>query len=403
MSTTTEITPSAESIANAPVISSEATNDKLCIAFGYDGNLSHNSGVSNFVLTVGDYLSERGHDVHHFVARTELHASNIHALARTVNIPSNGSVYPQALPAARASVEAEIDAVQPDVFHSQLPFQPWVTGHAIKRLGSTVARIGTFHTLAETPVSKMYTRLLARMNHAQLAEFDMTFAATPPLQDQVSDYYGIRPSLLALPVNVEKLSVSKKMSAYDDEKLNLAFIGRLDPRKGCQNLLGAMSLLDAGIKNSTRLLIAGDGPLRSEMETTVNEHNLEESVHFLGTIPPEAKPDFLATSDIAVFPAIKSESFGLVIAEALAATSGVVVGGNNPGYQAALGYQREALFDPTSPAAIAEFIKNLVTNDALRDQIRNRQRCLVADYDIRNIGPTIENAYLQAAHERQRA
>jgi glycosyltransferase involved in cell wall biosynthesis len=93
----------------------------------------------------------------------------------------------------------------------------------------------------------------------------------------------------------------------------------------------------------------------------------------------------------------------LVIAEALAATSGVVVGGNNPGYQAALGYQREALFDPTSPAAIAEFIKNLVTNDALRDQIRNRQRCLVADYDIRNIGPTIENAYLQAAHERQRA
>jgi len=376
-------------------------SEQLTVAFGYDGNLAYDSGVSNYILTLGDYLAGRGHDVHYFVARTEIDQPNIHVLAKTINIPSNGSVYPQALPARRKYVEGIFDQVRPDVFHSQLPFQPFVSGHGINHMSPETAKVGTFHTLAETVISRTYTRAMARSNRKNLKNFHATFAATPPLQEQVKEYFDIEPTQLALPVDAAKLAAGIKMDEYDDDRLNLSFIGRLDPRKGCHHLLGALSLLDTDTRSKIRLLVAGDGVMRDELKNTTNTSGLEDTVTFLGTIAPDAKPDFLATSDIAIFPSTKGESFGLVLAEALAGTSGIVVGGNNPGYRSALANQREALFDPTSTANMAAFIKNLVRNDALRDKIRSRQQALVKEYDIRTIGPMIEATYLQAVNERQ--
>ena len=377
-------------------------DERLTVAFGYDGNLAYNSGVSNYVLTLGNYLTGRGHDVHYFVARTEVDEPNTHVLAKTVNIPSNGSVYPQALPARRKFVEEVFDDVKPDIFHSQLPFQPFVTGHGVHCIGPEVAKVGTFHTLAETTVSKAYTWAMARFIRKSLADFDTTFAATAPLQEQVKHYFDIEPARLALPVNVEKLSSGVKMPEYDDDRVNLVFIGRLDPRKGCQNLLGALSLLNKDTIGQIRLLVAGDGPLRKELQAASYKNGLDNTVTFLGNVTPEEKPDILATSDIAIFPATKSESFGLVIAEALAGTSGIVVGGDNPGYRSVLEDQREALFDPTSPASMSVFIKNLIHNDTLRDKIRSRQQTLVANYDIKTIGPIIEDTYIQSVNKRRR-
>lgn len=388
------------SVESAP-LTQEVAVDKLTIAFGYDGNFTHNSGVSSYALTVGNYMASQGHDVHYFVAQADIDRSDVHVLTRTVAIPSNGSMYPQALPANRSAVREQFDAVRPDVIHSQLPFQPLVSGQGINHVGPEVAKVGTFHTLAETPVSKAYTWLMSRSNRKQLLDFDATFCATSPLQDQVRRYYGVKATLLPLPVDVENLSSGKRIPEYNDDKLNLGFIGRLDPRKGCHHLIGALSLLDRDTRNHVRLLIAGEGPLRASIESAVIEHKLEDTVNLLGNIPPEAKPDFLATTDIAMFPATQGESFGLVLAEAMAGTQGVVVGGDNPGYRSALGHQEEVLFDPTSLHGTADFIKNLVHNEILRNKIRSRQQELVKNYDISVIGPVIEETYRQALRARK--
>jgi len=80
-------------------------------------------------------------------------------------------------------------------------------------------------------------------------------------------------------------------------------------------------------------------------------------LYFQVMLVKKKKANFLASADIAVFPSISGESFGIVLVEAMAAGSGVVLGGNNPGYKSVLGQQPYLLFSPRDTEAFAEHLK----------------------------------------------
>lgn len=396
MKITPEVLKVRDNYADFQSQHSDVASESLKITFSYDGNLHPYSGVSNYVLTLGEYLTSRGHQVSYMVAESQIDSPDVRAVAKTVSLPTNGSRSGESLPASRKLLAETLEELAPDVLHSQLPFNPMVSGRGFRYLSPEAARIGTFHSLPETTASKMAVRAVAQLTKGRIAQFDQTFSASTALQEQVARTYGVNSALLPLPIDVAKLEAGTKMNEFDDDKVNLVFLGRLEPRKGCHHLLGALSLLDSDTRNHIRLLVAGTGPMGSQLKRYTVDNNLQDTVEFLGNVSPEDKPNLFATSDIAVFPAVSGESFGLVLAEAMAGTNGVVVGGNNAGYRDALEHQKEAIFNPTDYAETAVFLKSLIKNDVLRQRIKATQKRLVKDYDVSVVGPVIEGAYMHA-------
>ena len=99
--------------------------------------------------------------------------------------------------------------------------------------------------------------------------------------------------------------------------LRLLFLGRLDPKKGIENLLAACSSLHLERPWSLTIAGSGDAPYSAALEHTAAQLGLGDRVRFVGEVRGEAKAELFATSDLAIFPS-HTENFAMVVAEALA-------------------------------------------------------------------------------------
>lgn len=97
-------------------------------------------------------------------------------------------------------------------------------------------------------------------------------------------------------------------------------VSRLAEGKGQDRLIRAMARVIRDVPDA-QLLLVGDGELRLPCEQLVDELGLRRSVHFLGT--RRDVPRLLAGAQVFAF-ASATESFGLVVAEAMAACLPVV-------------------------------------------------------------------------------
>jgi glycosyltransferase involved in cell wall biosynthesis len=91
------------------------------------------------------------------------------------------------------------------------------------------------------------------------------------------------------------------------------FLGRLSSEKGLRTLLEAWERLPYAVP----LVIAGDGPLRSSLETEVSRKKLSD-VRFAGQLNRDEAYNAIKNAAFLVVPSIWYEPFGLVIAEAFA-------------------------------------------------------------------------------------
>ena len=102
--------------------------------------------------------------------------------------------------------------------------------------------------------------------------------------------------------------------------LRLLYLGRIDPKKGIENLLAACALLN---KNSDlswwSLTIAGTGDLQyvESIKTLTKKLVLSSRVKMVGEVMGETKQQLYENADVVLLPSY-SENFGMVVAEALA-------------------------------------------------------------------------------------
>jgi phosphatidylinositol alpha-mannosyltransferase len=101
---------------------------------------------------------------------------------------------------------------------------------------------------------------------------------------------------------------------------NLVFLGRLEERNGPDVALEAFKKI-APLFPDVRLLMAGDGPLRNELQAKVPQH-LQGRVEFLGAVYNQ-RPELLASSSVFLLPA-RAVGFSIMVLEAFAAGLPVV-------------------------------------------------------------------------------
>lgn len=127
---------------------------------------------------------------------------------------------------------------------------------------------------------------------------------------------GREPRELEVP-GASDLRASLGLAPTDRVLLN---VGRLSRQKGQVNLIHMMpSVLDAF--PSARLLIAGDGELRSELEAEIRRRGLSSHIQMLGT--RRDIPELLSTAEMFIFPTRYEGLPGSVI-EAMLASCPVI-------------------------------------------------------------------------------
>jgi len=98
------------------------------------------------------------------------------------------------------------------------------------------------------------------------------------------------------------------------EPPQLLFVGRLVAEKGLDAVLSFLPPLFARSPHP-RLVVAGDGPLRPQLEAQAAALGLSRYVRFLGAVSPDAVHDLMGEATIVIVPS-RVEGFGLVALEA---------------------------------------------------------------------------------------
>lgn len=101
---------------------------------------------------------------------------------------------------------------------------------------------------------------------------------------------------------------------------NLVYLGRLEERNGPDLALDAFARIATCVPD-VRLIMAGDGPMRSALEARVPEH-LRSRVEFVGAVYDQ-RPELLASSSVFLLPA-RAVGFSIMVLEAFAAGLPVV-------------------------------------------------------------------------------
>jgi D-inositol-3-phosphate glycosyltransferase len=139
-------------------------------------------------------------------------------------------------------------------------------------------------------------------------------------------YYGALPKKIGITpcgVNLELFRPIDRMAArgklgLSDKKI-LLFVGRIDPVKGIDQLLRALTYLPA-FNGLQLVIIGGDENSQTELEKLKKlseELQIQNSVTFLGMVRQDQMPYYYSAADVCIVPSYY-ESFGLVALEALA-------------------------------------------------------------------------------------
>jgi glycosyltransferase involved in cell wall biosynthesis len=104
----------------------------------------------------------------------------------------------------------------------------------------------------------------------------------------------------------------------NDKNIVLLFLSRFIKEKGIYELLGAFKNLQKNIPN-LKLILAGDGPEKTNMQNYVYENNLQNDVEFCGFVRDETKAKIFKSADIFVFPTYYGEGCPVSLLEAMAA------------------------------------------------------------------------------------
>jgi len=158
-------------------------------------------------------------------------------------------------------------------------------------------------------------------------------------------------------------------------------VGRFNLIKGQDVLIRALPDVKSEFPN-IKVHFAGDGPLREGCQNLARALNVEDSCVFWGTLPHPDILRLIKASEISVIPS-RSDNCPLVLIESLACGKPVIasrVGGipelMDDGVEGFLA-------PPDEPAALAENIRRLLRDKALRTTAsRNARNRFLKDYDL---------------------
>lgn len=220
-----------------------------------------------------------------------------------------------------------------------------------------------------------------------LRRADGVAAVSKPLQQHMQQLYdNPNSAVISMGCNIKLFGTRYRQENYfgqAGEKVVL-FVGRLAEKKGVCFLLEAIRLVPGA-----RLVVVGDGPLRSELENLARP--LGKRVRFEGAKTHEELKYIYASSDIFAMPSVTAkdgdqEGFGLVMLEAFA--SGLpVVASDSGGIRDLIQEGHNGFLVPEKdPRMLAMRLNQLVLDNGERVRLGKNALETAKQYDYEVIG-----------------
>jgi glycosyltransferase involved in cell wall biosynthesis len=208
----------------------------------------------------------------------------------------------------------------PDILHVHGVILNGTLGYLISRR----LKIPLIITVHQGPFSIISDKYFVRLWAKKILEkADVVLTVSNHLRQEITEskIYPKDVRVTYNPVNTDLFRIQNP----DAHLRNMIFAGRLDNFKGALRTVIAFSMISAQIPEWT-LTIIGEGEDTGQINKFVSENSgLEKRVILLGQLQKKAISNELNKAAFLVFPSLH-ESFGLVIAEAMACGLPVIVG-----------------------------------------------------------------------------
>ncbi|MBW6465826.1 MAG: glycosyltransferase [Brevefilum sp.] len=385
-------------------------------------------GMNVYVRELTRFLGREGVHVDVFTRSQDEHVPSVsHDLGyfnRVVHLPAGPEYY---LPkdqiwdhtdefAERILTFAEKKGISYDLIHSHY----WMSGKAgmILKAGWDVPMLQMFHTLglmkqqiASTDEEREGDYRI-KGEQEVMAAADRIIAATQAERDQLETLYGVNTEKITIiPPGVDthhfypipQDEAKEAIGIPTSDRLAL-FVGRIEPLKGVDTLIRAMSIVRKTCKTFRcphYLAVIGGDPEEDPEEMTAEmnrlqalcqELGLSDMILFLGKRGQMTLPYYYAAAEVVVMPS-RYESFGMVALEAMACGTPVIA--SRVGGLAHLIQDGETgYFVPSQdPEALAEKLRLVFVDKELRTRLGAQAARYARDFCWESISSQITDVY----------
>lgn len=280
------------------------------------------------------------------------------------------------------------------IVHAHCPFSSGRLAVYVKKKQG-VPLIGTFHSKYRTDLEHSFKRTpwMVPIIMKRILDFfnacDEVWIPQAYVEETVREY-GYKGKLTVVENGNDFASIitgnlqeykqdAKKRLGYDDDAINLLFVGQHIWEKGIKIIIDSLNLLKG--KVDFRMNFIGTGYAKGELEDMVKEMGLEERVKINGVIEDrEQLSNFYAASDLFLFPSFYDNA-PLVVREAAAmGTPSILLTGSTA--SEVVNDRVNGFLTERTPEAFSDLIEHLSKNrDELRKVSENARATLVRSWE----------------------
>jgi phosphatidylinositol alpha-mannosyltransferase len=381
--------------AGKEIINVKEVRMKIALVSPYD--FAHPGGVCNHIANLAQKFTQMGHEVRIIAPASKAvttFGDRFIPIGRPRPLPVSGSIARITLsPWLSSRIKPVLERENFDITHLHEPLMPMLCT-TVLRLSKTPT-IGTFHASGGKPWYDFGTPIGKLLLKRWFRRLDARIAVSPPALEYVSKYFPGEYNIIPNGVDTKHFSPDvTPIEEFNDGKLNILFIGRLEKRKGLDYLLEAYQQIKPEMPDS-RLIVVGPGiRLRRKYEKRVRKNNLKD-VFFIGYAAYQDLPRYYKTADIVCCPATGWESFGIVLIEAMAVGKPIIASDIH-GYNSVLTHGAEGLLvSPKNSKELAKALIYLSDNAPLRHQMGEKGKLTARKYSWENIAQKILEQYMR--------
>lgn len=191
--------------------------------------------------------------------------------------------------ASRRTLAAVAKALRPDIVHSHLAFADIV--NAWTRLPAGTRRFTTEHGIAGDDgvyhASGLHSRAMALVHRARFPRFDGVIAVAEATRRAMIEKWHVTKPIAVIHNGVDLPAGVKRRDPASVSGLRILSLSRLAPEKRVDKLIEARALVVRDHPDAA-LTVAGEGPLRSELEGLALHLGVAHAVRFPGYVDAES-------------------------------------------------------------------------------------------------------------------
>ncbi|WP_298522914.1 glycosyltransferase family 4 protein [uncultured Methanobrevibacter sp.] len=343
----------------------------------------HVGGVGVHIHTLSKELVKQGHEVYviTYPHKNIRDIDGIHVIGtKGLNIPGvRGLMFKKN---AKKALENLLEKEDIDIIHGHYLFP---AGAAAVEVGNE-HNIKTYVTAHGSDMFEVYKKqpIMRSTIKNVLKRADRVLAVSNALRHEIiaTGVEGIsnKTEICWNSVDINKFSSKENNSFKEENRLTdkpiVLFVGNLIKRKNVESLIEAKKVANSDYY----LVIVGDGPLFKKLNKKVEDENVRDVI-FTGS--RNDVENIIPSCDVLILPSF-SESFGLVLIEALACGK-PVIGSNVGGITEIITDDVGLLVNPEKISSIASAIDNVINDEEYRAALSLNARIRAKSFSEVNI------------------